>query len=67
MIVRSLVLNKVLSNSSLFLRLKKFLWCLTCYSGMEIWRIENFQPVLVPESSHGKFFSGDSYIILKVN
>ncbi|WVZ87012.1 hypothetical protein U9M48_033714, partial [Paspalum notatum var. saurae] len=30
-----------------------------------IWRIENFKPVLVPTSSHGKFYMGDSYIILK--
>lgn len=34
-------------------------------AGIEIWRIENFQPVLVPKSSLGKFFTGDSYIILK--
>ncbi|XP_051141612.1 villin-4-like [Andrographis paniculata] len=34
-------------------------------AGLEIWRIENFQPVPVPKSSHGKFFTGDSYIILK--
>ncbi|KAK1399798.1 villin-4 [Heracleum sosnowskyi] len=33
--------------------------------GLEIWRIENFHPVPVPTSSHGKFFTGDSYIILK--
>ncbi|XP_068652517.1 villin-4-like isoform X2 [Aristolochia californica] len=33
--------------------------------GMEIWRIENFRPVPVPKSSYGKFFTGDSYIILK--
>ncbi|KAK1388375.1 villin-4 [Heracleum sosnowskyi] len=33
--------------------------------GLEIWRIENFKPVLLSESSRGKFFSGDSYIILK--
>ncbi|KAL1816224.1 hypothetical protein ACET3Z_018798 [Daucus carota] len=33
--------------------------------GLEIWRIENFHPVPVPSSSHGKFFTGDSYIILK--
>ncbi|KAI7999269.1 Villin-4 [Camellia lanceoleosa] len=35
------------------------------HSGIEIWRIENFRPVLVPKSSHGKFFTGDSYVILK--
>ncbi|KAL3632681.1 Villin-4 [Castilleja foliolosa] len=34
-------------------------------AGIEIWRIENFHPVPVPNSSHGKFFTGDSYIILK--
>ncbi|KAK6159054.1 hypothetical protein DH2020_006368 [Rehmannia glutinosa] len=34
-------------------------------TGIEIWRIENFHPVPVPTSSHGKFFTGDSYIILK--
>lgn len=33
--------------------------------GLEIWRIENFKPVPVPSSSYGKFFMGDSYIILK--
>ncbi|XWS28120.1 hypothetical protein CRYUN_Cryun25bG0038100 [Craigia yunnanensis] len=35
------------------------------YSGIEIWRIENFHPVPVPKSSYGKFFTGDSYVILK--
>ncbi|KAL3841068.1 hypothetical protein ACJIZ3_025659 [Penstemon smallii] len=34
-------------------------------AGIEIWRIENFHPVPVPNSSHGKFFNGDSYVILK--
>ncbi|KAF8102596.1 hypothetical protein N665_0198s0294 [Sinapis alba] len=34
-------------------------------SGIEIWRIENFKPVAVPKESHGKFFTGDSYIVLK--
>ncbi|KAK4431974.1 Villin-4 [Sesamum alatum] len=34
-------------------------------AGIEIWRIENFRPVPVPQSSHGKFFTGDSYVILK--
>lgn len=33
--------------------------------GLEIWHIENFKPVPVPASSYGKFFMGDSYIILK--
>ncbi|RRT75226.1 hypothetical protein B296_00003787 [Ensete ventricosum] len=35
--------------------------------GTEIWRIENFQPVPIPKSDYGKFYSGDSYIILQVN
>lgn len=39
---------------------------LTLYRGIEIWRIENFQPVPLPKSDHGKFYSGDSYIILQV-
>ncbi|CAI9098426.1 OLC1v1035070C1 [Oldenlandia corymbosa var. corymbosa] len=34
-------------------------------AGIEIWRIENFRPVSVPKPSHGKFYTGDSYIVLK--
>ncbi|KAF3636483.1 Villin-4 [Capsicum annuum] len=33
--------------------------------GTEVWRIENFQPVPVPKSEYGKFYSGDSYIVLQ--
>ncbi|MFS7894599.1 putative villin/Gelsolin, ADF-H/Gelsolin-like domain superfamily [Helianthus anomalus] len=33
--------------------------------GTEIWRIENFQPVPLPKSNYGKFYSGDSYIVLQ--
>ncbi|KAL0404906.1 UNVERIFIED_CONTAM: Villin-2 [Sesamum radiatum] len=33
--------------------------------GTEIWRIENFQPLPLPKSDYGKFYSGDSYIILQ--
>ncbi|XP_047314420.1 villin-3-like, partial [Impatiens glandulifera] len=33
--------------------------------GTEIWRIENFQPVALPKSDYGKFYSGDSYIVLQ--
>ncbi|KAG9134742.1 hypothetical protein Leryth_001049 [Lithospermum erythrorhizon] len=35
--------------------------------GTEIWRIENFQPVPLPKSDYGKFFSGDSYIVLQTS
>lgn len=51
----------------LFLRKVPTLLSLTKYSGLEIWRIENFRPVPVPKSSYGKFFTGDSYVILKVS
>ncbi|XP_057467993.1 villin-2-like [Actinidia eriantha] len=33
--------------------------------GTEIWRIENFQPVPLPKSNYGKFYMGDSYIVLQ--
>lgn len=39
---------------------------LTFNRGTEIWRIENFQPVQLPKSEHGKFYSGDSYVVLQV-
>ncbi|XP_052158793.1 villin-3 isoform X1 [Oryza glaberrima] len=32
---------------------------------LEIWRIEKLQAVPVPKESHGRFFTGDSYVILK--
>ncbi|KAJ4804836.1 Villin-3 [Rhynchospora pubera] len=35
--------------------------------GTEVWRIENFQLVPLPESDYGKFYSGDSYIILRTS
>ncbi|KAL3344115.1 hypothetical protein AABB24_023515 [Solanum stoloniferum] len=36
-------------------------------AGIEIWHIEKLSPVAVPKSSHGKFYTGDSYIILKTS
>ncbi|KAE8664089.1 Villin-2 [Hibiscus syriacus] len=33
--------------------------------GTEIWRIENLQPVPLPKSDYGKFYMGDSYIVLQ--
>ena len=33
--------------------------------GLELWRIENLKPVKRPSSEIGKFFKGDSYILLK--
>ncbi|KAL3637230.1 Villin-3 [Castilleja foliolosa] len=33
--------------------------------GTEIWRIENFIPIPLPKSDYGKFYSGDSYILLQ--
>ncbi|XP_017848746.1 gelsolin isoform X2 [Drosophila busckii] len=32
--------------------------------GLEIWRIENFEPVPYPKNTYGKFYTGDSFIIL---
>lgn len=33
--------------------------------GIEIWRIEDSKPVPLPNSDHGRFYSSDSYIVLK--
>ncbi|KAL8258625.1 hypothetical protein R6Q59_026578 [Mikania micrantha] len=35
--------------------------------GLEIWRIENFQPVPLPKSNYGTFYSGDSYVVLQTS
>lgn len=32
--------------------------------GVEVWRIENFQPVAVPKPKHGEFYNGDSYVVM---
>ncbi|XP_025829940.1 gelsolin, cytoplasmic [Agrilus planipennis] len=33
-------------------------------AGLEIWRIENFEPKAYPAKDYGKFYTGDSYIVL---
>lgn len=35
-------------------------------TGLWVWRIENFQVVAVPKADQGKFYTGDSYIVLNV-
>jgi len=32
--------------------------------GLEIWRIENFSPAAYDKAAYGKFYSGDSYLVL---
>ncbi|CAH0479702.1 unnamed protein product [Peronospora belbahrii] len=36
-------------------------------AGLEVWRIEDFQPIPVPSIEHNRLYSGDSYIFLKTN
>jgi hypothetical protein len=33
--------------------------------GTEIWRIQDFKPVPLPKADYGKFYNGDSYIVLQ--
>lgn len=32
---------------------------------LEVYRIEDFTPTLQAKESHGKFYSGDSYVVIK--
>jgi len=34
-------------------------------AGVEVWRIESMKPVAYPPVEYGKFYDGDSYIVLK--
>jgi len=34
-------------------------------NNVKVWGIEDFDKKLIPESEHGKFFTGDSYIVMK--
>lgn len=33
-------------------------------TGVQIWRVENFKPVKIPDEFYGQFYVGDSYIVL---
>ena len=35
------------------------------HPGLAVWRIEKLAPVKVDHKHHGKFYEGDSYIVLK--
>ena len=34
---------------------------------LEVYRIEQFEPIRQPAEHHGKFYDGDSYVVLKLN
>ena len=34
---------------------------------IEVYRIEKFEPVMMDKEYHGKFFDGDSYVVVKNN
>jgi hypothetical protein len=33
---------------------------------LEVYRIEQFTPTLQPKESYGKFYQGDSYVVVKM-
>jgi hypothetical protein len=35
--------------------------------GLEIWRIEKLSAIRFPAAEYGKFYSGDSFLVLKTN
>jgi hypothetical protein len=35
--------------------------------GLEIWRIEQLSAIRFPAAEYGKFYSGDSFLVLKTN
>lgn len=48
--------------------LYEYIFCLSFLQvpGVTVWQIENFIPLQVDETFHGKFYEADCYIILKV-
>lgn len=34
-------------------------------AGLQVWRVEKMEPVPVPESLYGQFYTGDAYLVLK--
>jgi hypothetical protein len=37
------------------------------HTALEVYRIEKFKPTLQPSESYGKFYQGDSYVVVKQN
>uniref|UniRef100_A0A3Q2P4I8 Gelsolin n=1 Tax=Fundulus heteroclitus TaxID=8078 RepID=A0A3Q2P4I8_FUNHE len=33
-------------------------------AGLQVWRVEQMDLALVPESLHGRFYTGDAYVVL---
>nr|KAJ0220880.1 hypothetical protein LSAT_V11C200061600 [Lactuca sativa] len=57
------LLQKLLNLHSRELVLNLF--HLTPFRGLEIWRFENFQPFPLLKSDYGRFYMGDSYVVLQ--